>query len=309
MPYQSLLTIQQVSQSRVTNHPDSPSFLPLFYLSIMIRYRGIKLRHYPSWRTGGRITRAVEKLGQAITLGKFINTKRFKRTKSANTLGEYNMPSHLEQCRYNMVEQQVRPWDVLDNKVLDTLEQIPRDQYVPTQYTNLAYADTAIPLNDTQSMMHPVIEGRLLQLLDIQAKDNILEIGTGSGYLTACLAHLGNHVDSVEIDETLANKAAQTLLEQGIFNISLSCANGLELPDSRQQYNVIVLTGSVSEVPGVFKNALAINGRLFVVDGKAPAMQAHLITRKSETEWVDTCVFETVLQPLLHGEPAPVFQF
>jgi len=208
-----------------------------------------------------------------------------------------------------MVEQQVRPWDVLDDKVLNTLEQIARDQYVPSQYIALAYADTAIPLNDTQYMMHPIIEGRLLQLLDIQPEDNILEIGTGSGYLTACLAHLGCHVDSIEIDEQLAKKSAQTLLEQGVFNISLSCANGLELADTRQQYDVIVISGSVAKIPAEFKNALTINGRLFVVEGKAPVMQAHLITRKSETEWYDESIFETVLEPLVNGEAEPEFQF
>lgn len=219
------------------------------------------------------------------------------------------MPSHLEECRNNMVEHQVRPWDVLDDNVLDTLEQVPRDQYVPSQYTSLAYADTAIPLNDSQCMMHPVVEGRLLQLLKIQPEDNILEIGTGSGYLTACLAKLGSHVDSVEIDETLANKAAQTLLEQGVFNISLSCANGLELPDTRKQYDIIVVTGSVSDISEALKNALKIKGRLFVIEGQAPVMQAHIITRESETEWTDISEFETVLAALSHGESEPVFQF
>lgn len=219
------------------------------------------------------------------------------------------MPSHLEQCRYNMVEQQVRPWDVLDDKVLTTLEQVPRDLYVPSKYTNLSYADTAIPLNDSQCMMHPIIEGRLLQLLDIQPEDNILEVGTGSGYLTACLANLGCHVDSVEIDETLANKAASVLLEQGVFNIGLSCANGLELPDSRKKYDVIVLTGSVTETPDTFKNALAENGRLFIVTGNAPVMKAHIITRNNETEWTDEVIFETVLAPLSHDETKPEFEF
>ena len=219
------------------------------------------------------------------------------------------MQSHLELCRANMVEQQVRPWDVLDDKVLKTLELVPRDLYVPSKYTNLAYADTAIPLNQAQNMMHPIIEGRLLQLLDIQPEDSILEIGTGSGYLTACLAHMGCHVDSVEIDEMLAKQAAQTLLEQGIFNIGLSCANGLELADSRKKYNAIVLTGSVTEIPEAFKMALVKDGRLFVVDGTAPAMQAHLITRISDTEWTDEVIFETVLSSLNHGETAPEFEF
>jgi len=219
------------------------------------------------------------------------------------------MSSHLDQCRNNMVEQQVRPWDVLDDKVLNTIESIPRDQYVPAQYLNLAYADTAIPLNDSQNMMHPIIEGRLLQLLDIQPEDNILEIGTGSGYLTACLASMACHVESVEIDETLANRAAQTLLEQGVFNISLSCADGLDLPEMNKKYNAIILTGAINEIPQTFKNALTINGKMFVVDGAEPAMTAHIITRTAENEWSDESIFETVLKPLIHGEQKPEFEF
>ena len=219
------------------------------------------------------------------------------------------MPSHLDQCRYNMVEQQVRPWDVLDDKVLNTLESIARDQYVPSQYLNLAYADTAIPLNDTQNMMHPIIEGRLLQLLDIQPEDDVLEIGTGSGYLTACLANLACHVETVEIDETLAKKAAQTLLEQGVLNISLSCTNGLDLPDVNNKYNIIVLTGSINVIPQSFKNALTHNGKMFVVDGDAPVMTAHIITRTADNEWSDESIFETVLTPLVHGEQIPEFKF
>jgi len=219
------------------------------------------------------------------------------------------MQSHLDQCRYNMVEQQVRPWDVLDDKVLNTLEQIPRDQYVPSQYSNLAYADTAIPLNNQQHMMHPILEGRILQLLDIQPEDNVLEVGTGSGFLTACLAHLACHVESVEIDADLAEAAQQRLQKHAIQNVSISCGNGLELNNPNIKYNVIVLTGSVSEVPEKFTQSLAQNGRMFVVTGSAPAMQAHVITRTGDNCWADESIFETVLQPLVHGEARPKFNF
>ncbi len=219
------------------------------------------------------------------------------------------MSSHLDLCRYNMVEQQVRPWDVLDDRVLQTLETIPRDKYVPAQYLNLAYADTAIPLNDSQNMMHPILEGRILQLLDIQPEDTVLEIGTGSGYFTACLANLACHVESVEIDEALAKQAAQTLLEQGVFNIDLRCANGLELANKNKKYNHIIFTGAINEVPQAFKEALATNGKIFVVDGAAPAMTAHVITRTGDKKWSDETVFETVLTPLVHGEQKPVFTF
>lgn len=219
------------------------------------------------------------------------------------------MQSHLDQCRHNMVEQQVRPWDVLDDKVLNVLDTIPRDQYVPAQYTGLAYADTAIPLNATQNMMHPILEGRSLQLLDIQPDDNALEIGTGSGYLTACLASLAHHVDSIEIDEDLAKQAAETLQKQGVSNISLSCDNGLKLANADKKYNVIVVTGAVDQIPQTFKNALAIHGKMFVVDGQAPAMEAHIITRRNNNDWTDEIIFETVLTSLVHGEVKPEFTF
>jgi len=219
------------------------------------------------------------------------------------------MPSHLEQSRHNMVEQQVRPWDVLDDKVLNTLDSIPRDQYVPAQYLNLAYADTAIPLNKTQKMLHPIIEGRILQLLDIQPEDDVLEIGTGSGYLTACIASLACHVESIEIDETLAKQAAQTLLEQGVFNISLSVGDGLESAAINKKYNSIILTGAVAEIPQAFKNALKNNGKMFVVTGDAPAMTAHVITRTAENEWSDEIIFETVITPLVHGQKKAEFKF
>jgi len=219
------------------------------------------------------------------------------------------MQSHLDQCRHNMVEQQVRPWDVLDDKVLNTLQKIPRDQFVPTQYTNLAYADTAIPLNAQQHMMHPILEGRILQLLDIQAEDEVLEIGTGSGFLTACLANLACHVDSVEIDKDLAETAKQRLHKHTIENVAVSCGNGLELSNPNKKYDVIVLTGSVCDIPEQLKQALTPNGRLFAVTGSAPAMQAHVLTRTTENDWADEVVFETVVQALTHGETKPSFNF
>ena len=219
------------------------------------------------------------------------------------------MRSHLEQCRHNMVEQQVRPWDVLNDQILNTLELIPRDQFVPEQYKNLAYADTAIPLNTSQYMMHPVVEGRLLQSLDLQPEDNILEIGTGSGYLSACLAQLGRHVDTVEIDAALAQQAEKNLQQLGINNVSVRCANGLDLTGCASKYDAIAVTGSLGEIPAELKQALTINGRLFVITGNAPAMQAHLITRIAENDWADEVLFETVLAALTHGEKPAKFEF
>ncbi len=218
------------------------------------------------------------------------------------------MQSHLEQCRHNMVEQQVRPWDVLDDRVLDTLTDVPRDQYVPAKYRNLAYADTAIPLGENAAMMHPVVEGRLLQALTIQPEDMILEIGTGSGYLTACLANLGCHVDSIEISQTLATEAEKKLQQQGVNNAEVKCGNGLAL-EADKQYDVIVVTGSISEVSDDLLNALKPMGRMFVVTGNAPAMDAHLITRSGENDWADQILFETVQSRLEHGEKPAEFKF
>lgn len=233
----------------------------------------------------------------------------FLETNKNKNPGVRCMQSHLDQCRHNMVEQQVRPWDVLDDKVLNTLQFIPRDQYVPSQYTDLAYADTAIPLNAQQYMMHPILEGRLLQLLDIQPEDKVLEIGTGSGFLTACLANLAGHVDSVEIDAELAESATQRLQKHAIDNVNIRCGNGLELANPNIKYDVIVLTGSVSEAPENLKQALTPKGRIFVVSGAAPAMQARILTRTTENDWADEVFFETVLPPLVHGEAKPTFTF
>ncbi len=219
------------------------------------------------------------------------------------------MTADLQQCRQNMVEQQVRPGDVLDERVLNTLKQIHRDAYVPARYRNLAYADTAIPLNECEVMMHPLLEGQILQLLDIQPEDNVLEIGTGSGYLTACLAHLACHVESYEIDPQLAQQARATLQAQGIFNIDVIVGDGLQSTPVNKKYDVIVLTGSVSELPDYFLQALNRNGRLFMVDGDAPTMQAHLIHQVADNGCNDTVVFETVLPRLVNGEKPAQFVF
>jgi len=219
------------------------------------------------------------------------------------------MTADLQQYRQNMVEQQVRPGDVLDERVLNTLKQLPRDAYVPARYRNLAYADTAIPLNEREVMMHPLLEGRILQLLDIQPEDNVLEIGTGSGYLTACLANLACHVESYEIDPQLAQLARATLQAQGVFNIDIIVGDGLQSTPVNKKYDVIVLTGSVSELPDYFLQALNRNARLFMVDGDAPTMQAHIIQRVDDNDCNDTTVFETVLPRLVNGEKPAQFVF
>jgi len=216
---------------------------------------------------------------------------------------------NIEQAKFNMIEQQVRPWDVLDPKILETLEQTPRDAYVSEAYKNLAYADTAIPLGNGQSMMHPVVEGRLLQSLDLQPTDEVLEIGTGSGFVTACLAHLASHVDTLDIDESLTKKAAARFVEQGVFNVSISTGDATQGEELGKAYDAIAITGSMAEIPETYKKALNIGGRLFVIVGEDPVMVAWLITRVDEKSWAQQYLFETSIDPLVNAAPAKEFEF
>ncbi|MDH5764725.1 MAG: protein-L-isoaspartate O-methyltransferase [Gammaproteobacteria bacterium] len=215
----------------------------------------------------------------------------------------------LDQAHFNMIEQQVRPWDVLDARILDTLKQIPRENFVPDAYKKLAYADTAIPLGGGQFMLHPIVVGRILQSLEIQPMDNILEIGTGSGYLTACLAYLGYHVTSIEIDEALSQAAAKNLDAQNMQNVSLLCGDAQQVLDTSRQYDVVVVTASVSEIPDMFKQALAIDGRMFIVTGEAPVMSARLLTRIAKDQWSNQVLFETSIKPLVNAETRKSFVF
>jgi len=224
-------------------------------------------------------------------------------------MGKYMSAANLDQAHYNMIEQQVRPWDVLDDKILQTLKQVNRDAFVPEAYKKLAYADTAIPLANGQFMLHPILVGRILQVLAIQPMDTILEIGTGSCYLTACLAHLGYTVTSIEIDESLSQSAAHGLERNNQLNVNLISGDALQVLDKSKQYDVIVITASVKEIPELFKQALAIDGRMFVVTGEEPAMSARLVTRIAGDQWSERILFETSIQPLINAEPEQSFVF
>jgi len=207
----------------------------------------------------------------------------------------------IEQARFNMIEQQVRPWDVLDQRVLDVMSTTPREDFVPEKYRSLAFADINIPLGHDQVMMAPKTEGRLLQVLDIQATDSVLEIGTGSGYLTACLSRLGNHVASIEIFPEFREEAAVKLAAHGYRNVTLKegdAANGI---GSDTRYNVIAVTGSLPLLHRQFHDNLAVGGRLFIISGIPPVMEALLITRIDERNWSRESLFETSLPPLLHA--------
>jgi protein-L-isoaspartate(D-aspartate) O-methyltransferase len=213
----------------------------------------------------------------------------------------------IEQARFNMIEQQVRPWDVLDQRVLDVMSATPREDFVPERYRSLAFADINIPLGHDQVMMAPKTEGRLLQVLDVQAGDSVLEIGTGSGYLTACLSRLGNHVTSVEIFPEFREAAAAKLAAHGFRNVTLRDADAANGIGSDTRYDVIAVTGSLPLLHRQFHDNLAIGGRLFVIAGMPPVMEALLITRIDERNWSRESLFETSLPPLLHAEQPQQF--
>jgi protein-L-isoaspartate(D-aspartate) O-methyltransferase len=216
---------------------------------------------------------------------------------------------NLEQAKFNMIEQQVRPWDVLNPVILDTLERVSRQDFIAEKFKNLSYADTAIPLGNDQFMLHPVVEGRLLQALEIKSTDKILEIGTGSGYITACLACLGAHVNSVEIDDNTSKIAADRLSRKNIHNVSLTTADASCTMPASQCYDVIAITGSMHKCPQAYKEALKLGGRLFIITGEDPAMVACLITRTNDNAWAEEILFETSAHRLIHTETKKQFVF
>ncbi len=208
-------------------------------------------------------------------------------------------------ARETMVEQQVRPWDVLDARVLDTIATLPREAFVPQAVRTLAYADTALPLAHGETMMKPVLEGRTLQSLLPQSQESVLEIGTGSGYLTACLAHLSREVVSLERHPDLADAARARLSAQGIANAEVITADALAWTTDRS-FDAICVTGAVDRIPARFTDWLKPGGRLFVVRGRSPAMEAVLVHRDVNGLRTES-LFETDLPYLAGAAPAPAF--
>lgn len=219
------------------------------------------------------------------------------------------MNMNFEQARFNMVEQQIRPWEVLDGKVLDLLETIQREDFVPVRYRKLAFSDIAIPLECGEVMMRPKIEARVLQALELQEDETVLEIGTGSGFLTACLAALAKRVVSVEIHHELLHEAAIKLKDKQVVNAELFEGDVMRGWQPEQAHDVVVVTGSVPVVPEAFLGWVNPGGRMIVVRGESPAMEALLMTRLDVTEWSVESLFETDLPPLVHSEQAPAFSF
>jgi protein-L-isoaspartate(D-aspartate) O-methyltransferase len=217
------------------------------------------------------------------------------------------MDQPLAQARFNMIHQQVRPWGVLDERVLDALEQIPRERFVPDAYQSLAYADIDIPIGAGEHMLSPKLVGRLLQAVAVQPGDRSLEIGTGTGYVTACLAHLGARALSLEIDPGLAAEARTRLSALGFVQAEVRVGDGLAGRVEGGPFDVIVLTGSLpsQESLPALGQQLTIGGRLVAVVGMAPAMTALLLTRVGAGDYRRESLFETCIDPLANAvEPA-----
>ncbi len=215
----------------------------------------------------------------------------------------------LEQARFNMIEQQIRPWDVLDQDILSLMSRLPRDRFVSDIHQHLAYADTAIPIGMDQVMMHPKVEARMLQALEIHPTDKALEIGTGSGYVTALMAKLSHHVRSIEIHSIFTELAGQRLQKMRIENASLETGDAAQGWDDDRLYDVIAITGSLPVLPDAFKMSLNRGGRLFAIVGNAPVMEAILIRRTGPDAWSQEILFETELAPLLNAQAPDTFVF
>lgn len=215
---------------------------------------------------------------------------------------------NTDYARLQMVNQQVRGWNVYEQRVLDTMKAVPRETFVPPAYETLAFADVEIPLGHREHMMTPTIEGRVLQAVGLTGDEAVLEVGTGSGFLTACLARLAGRVTSIDIHEDFIVRAASRLEALGIDNVELRTMDAMrELPAG--SFDAVVVTGSIQAFDPRFVEALAQGGRLFVVVGDPPAMRAKLVQRTSEHDWRTISLFETNLAPLVHGARPPQFAF
>lgn len=215
------------------------------------------------------------------------------------------MSMNFEQARFAMVEQQVRPWDVLDPRVLDVLHLLQREDFVDTEHRNLAYTDIALPLAHDEVMMKPVLEGRLLQALDLNSQDDVLEIGTGSGFVTACLSHLAREVVSLDIHADFIEQAKQRLNNAGLRNVRLECADALSWQNDRQ-FDAIAVTAAVTNIPEIFAQWLKPNGRMFIIRGHSPVQEALRVTHRGDSLHEES-LFETDVPYLRGAEPKPSF--
>lgn len=219
-----------------------------------------------------------------------------------------NTNPQLATARRNMVENQVRPWEVLDARVLDVLATLPRERFVQPAYRSVAYADVTLPIGHDEVMLKPVVEGRALQALLPQAGERVLEIGTGTGYFAACLARLGGHVTSIDRRAEFVDAARARLQALAVDNVECLTADALAGFTPTAPFDAIAVTGAVAELPACFGEWLKPAGRLFLIRGVEPAMQAVLLRRAADGGWIEDRLFETDVPYLAGAEPAPQFR-
>lgn len=215
----------------------------------------------------------------------------------------------IEQARFNMIEQQIRPWEVLDQGVLDLLNEIHREDFIPESYHDLAFADIRIPIGHDQTTMMPKIEARLLQSLLLKDDESVLEVGTGCGYLTALLGSSAKKVKSIDIYPDFIDSAKNKIAKTALTNIELECVDVYSLLDQKNGFDVVVITASLPKMDDRFLNLLNNNGRLFVIVGESPVMEARLITKKNTSGWSYESLFETDLPALIGAEQTEKFEF
>jgi protein-L-isoaspartate(D-aspartate) O-methyltransferase len=216
---------------------------------------------------------------------------------------------NIEQARFNMIEQQIRPWNVLDQDVLDVLLVVKREDFVPAAYVGLAFVDTEIPLPGGEAMFTPKLEARILQEVQVKKHEHVLEIGSGSGYMAALLAHRARQVTSIEILPELKAMAEANLAKAGVSNVTVELGNGAQGWTSGAPYDVIVVSGALEEVPDALLKQIKVGGRIAAIVGQAPVMSSVIVTRVSETAYDTVKVFETNAKPLSQAVTASRFTF
>ena len=212
-------------------------------------------------------------------------------------------------AREQMTYQQVRAWSALAPEALAVFDRLPREVFVPADWQRLAYADLPVPLSHGQHMLRPSVVGRIIQAVNVQAGEQVLEIGTGSGYVSACLSLLGGQVQSLEIHADIAERARQNFHATGLGNVQVETGDAFEITGNNQRYDIIVLTGSLPVYDSRFEPLLKAGGRLFAIVGRDPIMDARLVTLDAEGKRSSHSLFETAVDPLLHAPDPPVFSF
>jgi len=216
---------------------------------------------------------------------------------------------NIEKARFNMIEQQIRTWEVLDPEVLNLLVEVKREAFVPPAYRSLAFVDTEIPLPCGEAMFAPKMEARILQEVAPKKHEDVLEIGAGSGYMAALLAAKARHVTTVEIEPALRDLGAKNLSDYGIRNVDVVLGDGARGWNAGTAHDVIVISGSLPVLPDAFLQQLKVGGRLFAIVGSAPVMSAQIVTRVSESAWNTVKIFETDIKPLRNAQAPSRFSF